>query len=80
MSDDAEARLEFAIERLSLLRSEWEAAGRPFVQVGSRGVEVEDPGTRCCGCRRYWSIGCPRGRVLVGWAGRRRLCRGFRLR
>ena len=42
MSDDAEARYAFACERLALLRGEWEAAGRPFVQVGSRGVEVED--------------------------------------
>jgi len=41
VSSDAEARYQFACERLELLRSEWEAAGRPFVEVGSRGVGVE---------------------------------------
>ena len=40
---DAEARYQFACERLELLRAEWEEAGRPFVEVGSRGVGVEHP-------------------------------------
>jgi hypothetical protein len=40
---DAEARYQFACERLEFLRAEWEEAGRPFVEVGSRGVGVEHP-------------------------------------
>jgi hypothetical protein len=43
VSDDAEARYAFACKRLELLRSEWEEAGRPFVQMGSRGIGVEHP-------------------------------------
>ena len=43
VSGDAEVRYQFARERLELLRAEWEAAGRPFVQLGSRGVGVEHP-------------------------------------
>jgi hypothetical protein len=37
--DGARARC----ERLELLRSEWEEAGRQFVQMGSRGIGVEHP-------------------------------------
>lgn len=40
---EAEARYQFACERLELLRSEWEAAGRPFTEMGSRGISVEHP-------------------------------------
>jgi hypothetical protein len=42
VSVGAEERLQFACERLSMLRAEWEAAGRPFVQAGSHGTLVED--------------------------------------
>jgi hypothetical protein len=43
VSVEAEERLQFACERLSLLRSEWEAVGRPFVTAGTRGTGVEHP-------------------------------------
>jgi len=43
MTDDAVDRYVFACERLSLLRGQWEKAGRPFTAAGTRGAEVEHP-------------------------------------
>jgi hypothetical protein len=43
VTDGADERFAYAVERLRLLRAEWEAAGRPFVASGSNGKEVEAP-------------------------------------
>jgi hypothetical protein len=43
MTDDAVARFEYALNRLELLKKQWEAAGRPFTAKGTRGAEVEHP-------------------------------------